>query len=586
MASRNSLRISLSVLLSLILVLSLFPISAQAATSNSGSCGKFLKWNLKDGTLTISGRGEMTDYSSSKHAPWSTLIKRVRIEEGVTSIGDYAFKNCSKLSSVELPESLTDIGSCAFRLCAALTEFTIPDSVTSIGDYAFCACKSLSSVTIPDSVTSIGDRAFAGCPLLVLTVTRGSYPEAYCWNDDLSFRYVNSCGKDLSWMLKDGTLTISGSGEMADYNGDDLPWDTGAVKELVIEDGVTSIGDYAFAFCNGLSSVTIPDSVTSIGSNPFTGCSALKQIQVSPKHPVLAVIDGVLFSKPDKRLIAYTPARETQEYTIPDGIRGVGDYAFSFCYSLTSVTIPDSVTSIGNNPFAGCAALKQIQVSPRHTVLAVIDGVLFSKPDKRLICYPSAREAQEYAIPNGIRGVGDRAFYDCESLTSITIPDSVTSIGGGAFISCDCLTSITIPDSVTSIGDSAFSYCKSLTSVTIPDGVTSIGDSAFGECNSLTSITIPDSVTSIEYAAFAYCDSLSSVTIPDSVTAIGDGAFYDCDSLSSVTIPDSVTSIGKDAFTGCPLLVLTVERDSYAEQYCLEKDLTYTFPDALDWLKD
>ena len=416
--------------------------------------------------------------------------------------------------------------------------------------------------------------------LLCLFVGLLPAPAAYAASNS------GTCGKFLKWNLKDGTLTISGSGEMTDYNGNDLPWDTGAVKELVIEDGVTSIGDWAFFWCTSLTSVTIPDSVTSIGINPFTGCSALKQIRVSPKHPVLAVIDGVLFSKPDKRLIAYPPARETQEYTIPDGIRGVGDYAFSFCYSLTSVTIPDSVTSIGTNPFAGCSALKQIQVSPKHPVLAVIDGVLFSKPDKLLICYPSARETQNYAIPNGIRGVGDRAFYDCDSLTSITIPDSVTSIGDCAFSSCESLTSITIPDSLTSIGDSAFYYCKSLRSVTIPDSVTAIGDSTFAYCYSLASITIPDSVTAIGDSTFAYCYSLTSITIPDSVTSIEHAAFYDCDSLTSITIPDSVTSIGKDAFYKCPLLTLTVERDSYAERYCLENGLSYTFPDALDWLKD
>ena len=165
-----------------------------------------------------------------------------------------------------------------------------------------------------------------------------------------------------------------------------------------------------------------------------------------------------------------------------------------------------------------------------------------------------------------VTSIGDRAFYDRYSLTSITIPDSVTSIGDYAFIYCSSLTSITIPDSVTSIGDHAFQYCTFLTSITIPDSVTSIGNYAFSSCSSLASITIPDSVTSIGYYAFAYCDSLISVTLGDSVTSIGDDAFYYCSSLTSITIPDSVTSIGEWAFCGCSSLT-SIEVDTNNQYY-------------------
>ena len=270
--------------------------------------------------------------------------------------------------------------------------------------------------------------------------------------------------------------------------------------------------------------------------------------------------------------------------TIPDSVTSIGDFAFEACPSLISITIPNSVTSIGINPFNYCKKLK-INISPDHPTLELIDNALFYKPEKRLVAYLSSSEAETYTILQGILSIGDYAFCDCGRLTDVTIPDSVTSIGDSAFYDCKGLTSITIPDSVTSIGDNAFYYCDSLTSITLSDSVTSIGDYTFSYCNSLTSITIPDSVTSIGDDAFYCCESLISITIPDSVISIGDYAFGLCDSLTSITIPSSVTSIGKDAFSGCPdTLQLTVERDSYAKEYARENNLSYNYPDALDWL--
>ena len=185
------------------------------------------------------------------------------------------------------------------------------------------------------------------------------------------------------------------------------------------------------------------------------------------------------------------------EVVIPSKIGGkkvtsIGNYAFEYCSSLTSVTIPDSVTSIGNYAFEYCSSLTSV------------------------------------TIPDSVTSIGSSAFEDCSSLTSVKIPDSVMSIEGGAFFGCSSLTSVTIPDSVTSIGNYTFSNCSSLTSVTIPDSVTSIGDEAFYWCSSLTSVTIPDSVTSIGNFVFYGCSSLTTVTIPDSVTSIGYGAFYKC----------------------------------------------------------
>ena len=451
----------------------------------------------------------------------------------VTSVGDDAFNGCNKLVSITIPDSVTAIGNSAFYYCSILTSITIPDSVTTIGGSAFQNCGSLTSVTIPNSVTTIGRSAFSGCSSLT-SVTIG-----------------------------DSVTTI----------GDSVFSGCSSLTSVTIGDSVTSIGYYAFDDCSSLTSVTIGDSVTAIGDCAFYGCRSLTEFngKYASEDGRCLIIDGTLTS--------FAQAGFT-EYTIPDSVTSIGDWAFDDCSSLTSVTIPDSVTTIGNG-----------------------------------------------------------AFCDCLSLTSITIPDSVTTIGNYAFRNCSSLTSITIPDSVSTIGDYAFEYCSSLKKVycnaafppsigssvftnnasgrkiyvyeesvdlykskwstykssivsngknssistiityTSSDGaiVTSaylpiisnsyengvgtmvvggvtIPNYAFSGCSSLTSVTIPDSVTTIGERAFYGCRSLTSVTIPDSVTIIGTDAFRNCSSLTSVTIPDSVTTIGEDAFQSCSSL--------------------------------
>ena len=389
-------------------------------------------------------------------------------------------------------------------------------------------------------------------------VASGSCGEGECL-------YGDEMGDNVTYVLNsDGLLTISGTGAIGDCRYGAGPWDWHSffsyyypykINAVVILNGVTSIGDYAFNGCNGLTNITIPDSVTSIDNDAFSECPDLVNIEVSSGNSVYHSSANCLIETETKKLIS-----GCKNSVIPtDGsVTSIGDSAFYGCTGLTSITIPDSVTSIVYGAFRGCTGLTSIKIGA-NLLSSVLSSSLYED------------ESGNYTLKNIIRNIEitsgeaipDLAFSGYTNLTGVTIADSVTSIGGWAFSSCTKLTSITIPDSVTSIGDWAFNKCTGLTSITIPDSVTSIGECAFCGCTGLTSITIPDSVTSIGEYAFSGCTGLTSITIPDSVTSIGQYAFSGCTGLTSITIPDSVKSINNSAFFGCTNLSTVKIRDGF-----------------------
>jgi hypothetical protein len=264
-----------------------------------------------------------------------------------------------------------------------------------------------------------------------------------------------TCGSNLTWTLSDGTLTISGTGEMHDYSTSIPIWYRylTSIEAVIIEDGVTSIGEEAFHSCNNLTSVTIGNSVADIGSYAFYGCSSLGLI------------------------------------TIPDNVTSIGNGAFAYCSSLGSITIPDNVTSIGVGAFIDCASLTAIDVSANNVTYASENEVLFNKTKTSLLQYPIGKPDANYTIPNSVTDIGYSAFAYCSSLNSIMIPGSVTNIGEYAFAWCYELTSVEIPNSVESIGQRVFYECRNLISVTIGENVTNIGSDAFNSCTALTSVT-------------------------------------------------------------------------------------------------
>jgi len=309
-----------------------------------------------------------------------------------------------------------------------------------------------------------------------------------------------ACGDNLTWTLDDaGTLTISGTGDMWDWTHDTretASWNAyrSSVSKVVIEPGVTSIGDLAFynfrmtsvaipdsvtsigteAFmgCWRLTSVTIPKSVTSIGARPFQSCENLESVTVDSDNTAYMSQDGVLYNKDMTTLITY-PAAKTV-FSIPDSVTSIADYAFCYCSAMTSITIPKNVVSIGYDVFWNCTGLASITVDSANTAYTDVDGVLYDKNKTRLILCPSQKTSCD--IPDTVTVIQSRAFWKCTAITSITLPNSIVTINNNAFNGCSSLTSIIIPDGVTSLNYGVFHGCTALESITIPASVTQFGN--------------------------------------------------------------------------------------------------------------
>jgi len=417
-----------------------------------------------DGKLSMAEAAAVTSIGTVfRNSQFITSFDELQYFTNVTSIEDEAFYGCSDLTSITLPKGVTSIGRKAFWGCSDLTSIIIPEDVTSIGTYAFEDCSNLASITIPNSVTSVGNSAFE------YTAWYDNQPDGLVYVGRVVYRYKGT-----------------------------MPEET----NIVIEDGIISIADYAFNGCTGLTSINIPNSVTSLSG--FSGCTGLTTINIPES---VTRIGGSAFSGCSGLI----------SIVIPEGVTSIGGNAFYGCSNLASITIPNSVTSVGTLAFKGTAWYNNLP-----------DGLVYI--GKVVYGYKGTMpNGTEITINEGTINIIFGAFLNCSGLTSIAIPNSVTWIGGSAFSGCRGLTSISIPNSVTSIESGTFEDCRNLTSIIIPNSVTSIASEAFSGCSNLTSITIPNSVTSIGSDAFNYCYNLISVTI-NTESPVGfstvDGTFY------------------------------------------------------------
>ena len=565
-------------------------------------------------TVEVTYRGDSPESYSNEYTGDVVIPESVTYNGttySVTSIWNYAFKDCTGLTSITIPNSVTSIEHYAFSGCSSLTSITIPNSVTSIGGYAFYSCTGLTCITIPNSVTSIGDEAFDECT--GLKEVHISDLVAWC-NIDFG-RYSGNpmcCAHNL-YLNGELVTELVIPEDVTKINSYAFYGCTG-LTSVTIPNSVTSIGFEAFDGCTGLTSVTIPNSVTIIGNNAFNGCTGLKEVHISD----LVAWCNIYFARYSGNPMCcahnlYLNGELVTELVIPDDVTKINSYAFYGCTCIRSVVIGNGVASIGDEAFHGCTGLTSIVVDKENSVYDSRDNcnAIIETKTNTLIA-----GCKNTVIPNSVTSIGNHAFENCSSLTSIEIPNSVTSIENYAFYGCSSLTNITIPNSVTSIGYKAFDGCTGLTSIYllsivppsissssfsytqyknavlyVPQGtlatyqvadywknftnitelvdedleftITSEEDATVavtGYSGNKSTVAIPShytidgktyTVTSIGNQAFYDYAGLTSVEIPNSVTSIGHQVFFYCSSLTSIEIPNSVTSIGSYAFYGC-----------------------------------
>lgn len=374
-------------------------------------------------------------------------LTSVTLSEGITSIDGYAFRDCKYLTSVTLPDSLTSIGTSAFENCARLQSIDLPKSLTSIGEKAFYKCEELKSVTLPDSLTSIGISAFNNCCALEsVDIPAGVKSIAAS-----AFFY---CKKLASVTLHEGLESI-GSRTFQFCE---------ALKSVTLPDSLKAIASYAFAG-TGLSTATIPAAASTLGDLVFSG-KGLTAVNVAEGNANYCSADGILFNKDKSTLLIYPAGKaDISDYIIPDSVTRINTGAFDECDSILSVTIPAGLEKVTYETFQTCHNLAAINVADGNANYCSADGVVFNKDMSTLVTYPVGKAAASYTIPDSVTELAESAFYCADKLESVTVPAGITIIPDSCFQACGKLTTVYLPQSLNTVDYYAFYACNSLTTV-------------------------------------------------------------------------------------------------------------------------
>ena len=548
-------------------------------------------------------------------------LNRVILRNGITTIGYSAFRNDSLLTTINVVSSITRIGGYAFSGCSGLTSFTLPAGLTEVEEYTFANCTSLKTVTHNGTLTSIDNGAFYNCDLSSFDFKEGLIRighHAFGDNEFTSVHLPDSLEElgDKAFYENPGLVEISIPDSLATvgiypfaFNVDDqtatVRFHTGSVadnilirtdiRHLIIEDGITDIGNSCFEGCHNLETVQfgndvtnignkafydnyyvslihLPASVLSIGNNCFGYNSSLYRIEIPDS---VSAIGNNCFDRDElsfsKELEVYiylnngaiaSSLLDTQVMTtiyVEDNVHEVGDNAFSNTNTLTQVSIPDTITSFGNDVFVNDNNLDLII----RNVDGLIDAEVYNGKLNNSLNLFITSDIGENAFANStgivsctISGdcstIGNKAFENCTGLQTCSISDC-SIIGNQAFESCTGLQTCVI-DNCATIGNQAFENCTGLQTCNISGNNDSIGEAAFRNCNSLTTVTLDTNTTTIGAHAFETCQALLSMTLPETVNYIGEYAFYDCNSMVSVNIPEGVAAVLPYTFHGCSSL--------------------------------
>ncbi len=501
--------------------------------STNAYYSQYYVFNVPSALKTV----KITDANSINDASFCFCIHitDIVLNDDISSVGTYAFRDVpwyenlsnefnivgngvlikytGTKSTIVFPDAVKYIGNAVFKDNSRISDIIITDQITGIGAYAFSGCTNLTNITIPKTVTSIGREAIpSSC---VISVYRPSAGYDYRSTNRIVLNNSYTTGQDtFYYVVNDDAVEIIGT----ETTSTEI-----TVPEEIEGKVVRKIGDYGFANCTTLNSITIPSNIQSIGKNAFENCIGLVNA------------------------------------TIPTTVSSIGDYAFLDCTNLRNVTISEGVTSIGKGCFANCTSLVEAVVPDTCVTLGAYAFYNCTSMTTATIGI-TADAVREYAFYNceqlnsvvigiNVESIGDYAFYNC-ALGRVTIPATVTEIGDYAFANNRVMTRATLRKNLIKIGEGSFQNCEALSAMSLPTTMTSIGRFAFENCTSLQNVTIPAGVTVLNDFVFSNCASLATVTFNPNITRIGESAFYN-NVFTTVSLPESVETIGKSAFRSC-----------------------------------